>query len=55
MNREDNKECCGTCSYHKPAWETGKLAGYSCTNEDSDGYGLSTAYDDRCEEWEERE
>lgn len=46
-----NKEmCCGTCIHHKP------MAGeWCCDNEDSEGYGLSTAYDDYCEEYKERE
>lgn len=44
----DRCECCGTCRYHKP------MAGdeFTCDNEESEGYGLSTAYDDHCEEYE---
>lgn len=45
------KECCGKCKYHKPQ---GKDV-FVCDNEDSDGYGLETNYDDCCEEFEERE
>ena len=26
---------------------------WCCDNEDSEGYGLSTAYDDYCDEYEE--
>lgn len=51
----EEKKCCGTCYWHKPAWETGHLSGYHCNNEDSEGYGLSTMYDDECEEWESKE
>ena len=46
----DTNQCCGTCVYHKP------MAGEGCCdNEYSDGYGLSTAYDDYCEEYKGRE
>lgn len=50
----DNEKCCGTCRYNKPSWETGKLTGYSCDNDESDYYGVSTFYDDSCEEYEEK-
>lgn len=50
----ENNECCGTCAYHKPSWECGKLSGYHCTNEDSDAYGFETEYKDKCEMYEER-
>lgn len=44
-------ECCGNCKYHRPmAKDT-----FMCDNEDSEGYGLETHYDDFCEEFEERE
>ncbi len=43
-------ECCGNCKYHRPmAQDT-----FMCDNEDSEGYGLETQYDDFCEEFEER-
>ena len=43
-------QCCGTCKSHI------NLSGeWCCDNEDSEGYGLSTAYDDYCEEYVERE
>lgn len=38
----NNEKCCGTCRYNKPSWETGKLTGYSCDNDESDYYGVST-------------
>lgn len=47
---ECSEQCCGTCAFHKP------MAGeWCCDNEDGEGYGLSTAYDDYCEEYKERE
>lgn len=38
---------CATCKYNKR--EDGE---FYCSCESSDIYGLSTAYDDECEEWE---
>ncbi len=44
-------ECCGNCKYHRPmAQDT-----FMCDNEDGEGYGLETQYDDYCEEFEEKE
>lgn len=43
--------CCGNCKHHKPMAQDEFMRG----NENSEGYGLSTAYDDFCEEFEERE
>ena len=42
--------CCGNCIHCK--FIDGE---WTCTNEESDGYGLETAYDDKCVEWEERD
>lgn len=42
--------CCGNCKHHKPMSKDE----FVCDNESSEGYGLSTAYDDCCEEFEER-
>ena len=44
-------QCCGQCRHHKPMAQDE----FMCDNENSEGYGLSTAYDDCCEEFEERE
>ena len=44
-------QCCGQCLYHKLMAQDE----FMCDNENSEGYGLSTAYDDCCEEFEERE
>lgn len=44
-----DKECCGVCKYHKK--EDGE---WTCTNEDSEAYGLETHYQDTCEEYESR-
>lgn len=46
----DNNQCCGTCRHHKPF--DGE---WCCDNEESDGYALTTAYDDFCEEYEGKE
>ena len=44
-------QCCGTCAYHV------QMAAdeFSCDKDDSEGYGLSTTYDDCCDEYKERE
>lgn len=49
MNNCD--QCCGTCRYHISM----PLDEWCCDNEDSDGYGLSTAYNDYYEEYEGRD
>lgn len=44
-------ELCGNCKYHLPmAQDT-----FVCDNEESEGYGLETSFDDYCEFFEERE
>ena len=43
-------EYCGKCKYHKPVSEDT----FICDNEDNEGYALETAYDDCCDEFEER-
>ena len=47
----DKEKCCGNCAYHIPM----PLDEFMCDNENSEGHGLSTAYDDCCEEFEESE
>lgn len=45
------EECCGNCKYHlRMAPDT-----FACDNEESEGYGLETSYDDYCGEFEEKE
>ena len=44
------KEVCGNCKYNK--WFSD---GFYCDNEDSLEYGSPTAFDDRCEDYEEKE
>lgn len=44
MNR-----CCGNCEHHKPIENE-----FVCDNENSEGYGLETSFDDYCNEYEER-
>lgn len=51
MSDNTTNECCGTCTYHVPM----AASEFCCDNEDSDGYGLSTVYEDCCEEYEGRE
>ena len=41
---------CRNCEFHVPI---GKDT-YVCNNEESEGYGLETAYDDVCENFKER-
>lgn len=43
-------ECCGNCKYHKAV----EKDTFVCQNEGSEGYALETAYDDCCEEFEEK-
>lgn len=52
MNEE---KICGTCIWHKPAREAGRLVGWTCTNEDAYPYGIDTDYDDKCEDWSDDE
>lgn len=47
---QDKERYCGTCCHHKPFADE-----WGCDNEESEAYGLETAYDDYCEEYEERE
>lgn len=42
---------CGTCAYNTPMCQDE----FVCDNEESEGYGLSTAYDDYCEEYKRKE
>lgn len=41
---------CGNCKWHIPIEKE-----WTCDCEESEGYGLSTQYDDACECFEERE
>lgn len=41
-------QCCGQCLHHKPMEQDE----FMCDNENSEGYGLSTVYDDCCMEFE---
>lgn len=43
-------QCCGRYRHHKYMAQDE----FMCDNESSEGYGLSTVYDDCCEEFEER-
>lgn len=55
-NNFDNKDiCCGTCQYCKCVGKPNtKSSMWICDNPDSDYYGLDTAYDDACDDYEGR-
>lgn len=48
---------CNTCKYNTPEYEgeTRKPKDFYCGNAESENYGLPTAYDDSCEEYEQKE
>lgn len=46
-----DEKCCGTCRYNGYISEYGT---WGCDCPESGAYGLLTAYDDCCEEWEEK-
>jgi len=43
---------CGACKYNR--YDPVEQA-YYCDNQESDNYGVFTAYDDNCEDFEEKE
>lgn len=49
-----NGQVCGTCKHCKRDY-TEKGAPFTCHNEQSEMYGLMTAFDDACDEYEEKE
>ena len=52
----DDFVVCGRCKYNKLCIVAfSSRAAWVCDNEDSDNYGLYTAYNDRCEEGEAKE
>lgn len=48
------KEICGNCKYNKRTYDGHCNAEFCCDNEESDYYAVPTAYDDTCDDWEER-
>ena len=42
-------ECCGTCRWHQFCESE-----WVCTNEEADGYGVETLYDEVCDSYESR-
>lgn len=46
-------ECCGKCEYHVKGEIPGE-GDFVCNNAESEAYGLETAWDDVCEEFENR-
>lgn len=52
------REVCGTCKYNKRDFTKPQNSGYAefcCGNEDSECYGVPTAYDDTCDDYEEKD
>lgn len=52
------REVCGTCKYNKRDFSKPQNSGYAefcCGNEDSECYGVPTAYDDTCDDYEEKD
>ena len=52
------REVCGTCKYNNRDFSKPQNSGYSdfcCGNEDSECYGVPTAYDDTCDDYEEKD
>ena len=47
-------KCCGECKHNY--WERADNDDiyWVCGNEDSDNYGYSTAYSDKCDDFEEK-
>lgn len=43
------RKCCGTCGWHKYDDDVD----FICSNEESEGYGEYTMYEDSCDCWEE--
>ena len=41
---------CGTCKYNAKCFD-----GYCCGNAEGEFFGCPTEYEDRCEDWEEKE
>lgn len=46
----NKRKYCGNCKFTKLFYGE-----WTCSNEDSEAYGLSMDYNDYCEEYEERE
>ena len=45
------RKCCGTCGWHKYDDDVD----FTCSNEESDGYGEYTMFEDCCDCWEGRD
>lgn len=41
---------CGTCKYNSKCFD-----GFCCGNEEGEFFGCPTEYEDRCENWEDKE
>lgn len=51
---KDCEKCCGNCRYHVQG-EMPDEEDWVCDNGESEAYGLSTCFDDVCDECEESE
>ena len=49
--RAKMRKCCGTCGWHKYDDDVD----FICSNEESEGYGEYTMYEDSCDCWEGRD
>ncbi|MBQ6416375.1 MAG: hypothetical protein IJJ65_09020 [Butyrivibrio sp.] len=52
------RECCGKCRYNKRDFSKPQNSGYiefCCGNENSSEYGVSTLFDDVCDDFEEKD
>lgn len=49
------REICGTCKHNSRSYDGHCNAEYCCNNEESEYYGVPTCYDDKCDEWSEKE
>ena len=48
----EEREVCGTCRWNRYDRES---KDFYCGNKDGDNHGASTAYDDSCRDWEEKD
>lgn len=44
-----NQQCCGSCAYNRP-----DKGDWSCSNEESEMYGMYTEYEDGCDGYQQK-
>lgn len=49
------RNAAGTADFTEPGRKQEKNSDFYCNNENSEGYGLPTTYEDCCEDWEGRQ